>query len=166
MTFSFAKSALLALAMALVACAPEAPAPMPMETPAPTRAGAITISDPWISASPGGASVGAGYVTIVNQGEADRLVAVASPRALRVETHEMVMDGAIMKMRETDGIVIPAGETVTLAPEGRHLMFMDISAPFLPGETVPVQLTFERAGLVSVSFEVRQRGPAAGSGGH
>jgi copper(I)-binding protein len=157
------KAWIIACAVALAACAPDAPpAPPPPEPPAPTQTGGVTISDAWIAASPGGASTGAGYVTIVNVGEADRLISVASPRALRVETHEMVMDGAIMKMRETDGVVIPAGESVALAPEGRHLMFLDIVSPFMAGETVPVQLTFERAGLVSVSFQVRQRGAPAG----
>ena len=35
------------------------------------------------------------------------------------------------------------------------LMFMDIGAPFVDGETVPVTLTFEKAGKVELTLAVK-----------
>jgi copper(I)-binding protein len=73
----------------------------------------------------------------------------------------MAMEGEVMKMRQvTNGIEIPAGQTVELKPGGLHLMFFKVSEPFQEGATVNVTLTFERAGAVDVALPV---GPARGN---
>lgn len=150
--------ALLAFA---AACNPPTP-PAPAEQAQP--AGALEVRDPWARATAGGASVAAGYMTIANRTEADdRLLSVSSPRAARVEIHEMTMDNAVMRMRAVEGgLAIPAGETITLAPGGLHLMFLDVTAPFVEGEETPVTLTFENAGAFEITLPVR----AGGQGGH
>ncbi|MDX2274337.1 MAG: copper chaperone PCu(A)C [Hyphomonadaceae bacterium] len=117
----------------------------------------IAVSDAWAAATPGGATVGAGYMTIANNGPADTLVRVSSPRAPSVELHEMSMDGDIMRMRPVANFTVPADGVVSLTPSGFHLMFIDLSAPFVAGETVQVTLTFERAGVVEVDMPVRNR---------
>src|SRR5471032_1431700 len=85
--------------------------------------GTITIEKPFSRATPGGAKVGAGYMTITNKGAAaDRLLSASSPAAEKIQVHEMSMDGGIMKMRELPGgLPIDAGKTVSLAPGGYHL---------------------------------------------
>ena len=117
----------------------------------------ISIEKPFSRATPGGAQVGAGYMTITNKGAAaDRLMAAASPAAGQVQIHEMSMDGGIMKMRElASGLTIGAGKTVALAPGGYHLMLMGLKAPLKAGDKVPVTLTFEKAGKVDVSLDVQ-----------
>ena len=82
----------------------------------------------------------------------------------------MKMDGDVMRMRELDGgLPIPAGGSVDLKPGGYHIMFMDLAAPLVEGETVEVVLTVERAGDVTVAFPVMEpghgRGHAHGNGG-
>lgn len=70
----------------------------------------------------------------------------------------MAMDGDVMRMRElADGLVVPAGETVTLAPGGYHVMFMDLQKPLVKGEVISVTLTFEKAGDVTMDFPVIER---------
>jgi periplasmic copper chaperone A len=130
--------------------------------PSPTEpSGGVEISAAWAAPTPGGVDVSAGYLTIANStAENDRLVAAASPRAERVEIHEMAMDGAVMRMRRAEALDIPAGEQVALAPGGLHLMFFGVTQPFAEGEEIPVTLTFERAGAVDVTLPV-QRGPDA-----
>jgi copper(I)-binding protein len=120
-------------------------------------AGNLTIEQPFSRATPGGAKVGGGYMTIVNKGtSADKLVAAASPAAERVEIHEMSMQGSVMKMQELpNGLPIDAGKTVSLAPGGYHLMMMGLKAPLKQGDKVPVTLTFEKAGKVDVMLDVR-----------
>jgi copper(I)-binding protein len=124
--------------------------------------GTIAIEKPFSRATPGGAQVAAGYMTIVNKGAvADRLIAVASPAADKVQVHEMSMDGGVMKMRELpNGLPIEAGKSVSLAPGGYHLMMMGLKAPLKAGDKVPVTLTFEKAGKVDVTLEVQSIGGA------
>jgi hypothetical protein len=72
------------------------------------------------------------------------------------------MSDGMMKMRElTDGLPIPPEDSVTLEPAADHLMFQDLKRPLKKGETFPATLTFEKAGTVSVTFEVRGTGAAA-----
>lgn len=59
--------------------------------------------------TPGGVDV-SGYLTIVNgTSAADRLVSASSPRAARMEIHEMSMNGNVMQMRQIDALEIGAG---------------------------------------------------------
>jgi uncharacterized protein YcnI/copper(I)-binding protein len=127
----------------------------PQAAPAVTL-GSLALSGAFTRATLPAAKVGGGYVTITNTGaDGDRLVAVTSPAAQKVELHEMKMEGDQMKMGpKEDGIEIPAGETVTLAPGGVHIMFMGLAAPFVEGETVPVTLTFEKTGTVEIELMV------------
>ncbi|MEI2299861.1 copper chaperone PCu(A)C [Ensifer sp. MJa1] len=120
------------------------------------KLGDLDISGGSVKAMLPGAKVGGGFLTIKNGGAAeDRLVAVESPAAARVEIHEMKMENDVMKMRKLDdGIALPAGKTVELKAGGLHLMFMDVKAPFKEGDAVPVTLTFEKAGKVDATFPV------------
>ena len=62
-----------------------------------------------------------------------------------------------MRMRPVAHFTVPADGVVSLTPGGFHLMFMELPAPFVAGETVPVTLTFEHAGAVNVNLTVRER---------
>lgn len=138
--------------------APIAPAEAPSRAP-------LEIRDAWAAPTPGGVDVSAGYLTIVNPTDAeDTLIAASSPRAERVEVHEMSMDGAVMRMRPVEGgLDIPAGATVTLGPAGQHLMFYGVQTPFAEGERIPATLRFARGGDMAVELSVR-RAPSGHSG--
>jgi len=117
----------------------------------------ISIENPFSRATPGGAKVGAGYMTIINKGTAaDRLVSATSPAAGKVEIHEMSMQDNVMKMRELPaGLPIEAGKSISLAPGGYHLMLMGLKAPLKQGDKVPVTLTFAKAGKIEVTLDVQ-----------
>ena len=71
------------------------------------------------------------------------------------QIHEMAMQGDVMKMRPlADGLEIPAGKTVVLAPGGFHIMFMGLKQTLVEGETITVTLTFEKAGTVDVVLPI------------
>ena len=127
------------------------------------KVGAITIEAPWSRATPGGAKVAAGYLSIKNDAATpDRLVSVTADIAGRAGIHQMSMADGMMKMRElTDGLPIPAQGSVVLDPASYHLMFLDLKKPLKEGETFQATLNFEKAGNVSVTFEVRVMGAAA-----
>lgn len=131
-------------------------------------AGDLSISHAWTRATPPKAKTGGGFVEIVNSGaEADRLVKASSDVAGKVELHEMAVTDGVMKMRELEGgIDIPAGETVTLKPGGLHIMFMGLNQSFEEGATVPVVLTFEKAGDVAVELAIAKMGAKSMEAGH
>ncbi|MBD9525803.1 copper chaperone PCu(A)C [Paracoccus sp. PAR01] len=118
--------------------------------------GDLTITQGYSRATPPGAPVGGGFLTVANGGaEADRLVAATSPAAKKVEIHEMAMEGDVMKMRQLpEGVEIPAGTSVELKPGGLHLMLMGLEHPLVEGDSLPLTLTFEKAGKVDLSLKV------------
>lgn len=132
---------------------------------APVTVGDLEITGAFTRATLPNAPVGGGYLTITNRGGADdRLVSVSTPAAGMSQIHEMKMEGDVMKMNELpDGLVIPAGGSVALAPGGYHLMFMDLTGPFVEGQSITVTLTFEKAGAVDVQLPIGSpaaKGPA------
>ena len=120
------------------------------------KLGDLDISGGYVRAMLPGQPVGGGYITIHNAGKSDdKLTSVTSSSAGKVELHEMKMEGEIMKMREIKGgIAIPAGATVTLAPNTMHMMFKQVKMPFKQGGTVPVMLMFDKAGMVDINLPV------------
>jgi periplasmic copper chaperone A len=126
---------------------------------AEVKAGDIVIESPWARATPKGAEVGGGYLTIENNGAApDRLTGGTADFA-KVEIHEMKTANGVMTMRELKGgLAIPAHGSVRLAPGGIHLMFAHLTKPLVKGETVKATLTFEHAGSVPVEFPVEGLG--------
>lgn len=120
--------------------------------------GSINISSPFTRATLPNAPVGGGFMSIENTGaEADMLVSVSAAPDLAgaAQIHTMAMDGDVMKMRQlVDGLEIPSGETVVLAPGGNHIMFMGLKKPFVEGQSVKVTLTFAKAGSVEVELPV------------
>lgn len=132
--------------------------------------GALKVTSAWARATPKGAAVGGGYLTITNTGkEADRLVGGASDVSSGVEVHEMSMDGGVMKMRPVSGgLEIKPGQTVTLKPGGLHIMFTGLKKPLVQGQHLKVTLVFAKAGKIDVDFAIAgigAQGPGGMSGG-
>jgi periplasmic copper chaperone A len=125
--------------------------------------GNLVITQAWSRATPGGAQVAGGYLTIENKGSLpDRLLSGSTDAASRIEIHEIAMDKGIMTMRPIEGgLFIEAGKALKFEPGGRHLMFIGLAAPFREGEQISVSLAFESAGKVTVPFAVQGIGAHA-----
>src|SRR5882724_13668542 len=150
----FAVVTLAATLFAAPACAQE------------VKAGDLVITQAWSRATPSGAKIAGGYLTIENKGAApDRLISGSGDFAGKVEIHEMAMNNGVMTMRPLDkGLVIEPGKTVKLAPGGYHLMLMDLKGPLKQGDKVPLALEFEKAGKVNLSLDVQAVGAQAPGG--
>jgi copper(I)-binding protein len=71
------------------------------------------------------------------------------------------MEGGMMRMKALpQGVEIPAGGVVKLAPGGLHLMLFGPKAAVKPGDRIPVTLTFAKAGKVKMELAAESR-PAA-----
>lgn len=147
------------LAGALVFAMPafaQHPTPAVQPADAVVKIGDLEISGAFSRATLPNAPVAGGFLTIRNTGAADdRLIAAAADIAGEMQLHEMAMDGDVMRMRELpDGIPLPGSKTVVLRPGGLHVMFMDLKQPLVEGTSVPVSLTFEKAGTVTIEMSV------------
>ena len=128
------------------------------------RAGAIAIGHPHARATVAGQSIGGGFLKLDNKGGDDRLMSASATVSSSVEIHEMKMEGDVMRMRQVDGIALPAGKTVELKPGGYHIMFIGLKVPLKAGVKFPMKLRFERAGEVEVMVNVEAPAAAAASG--
>ncbi len=125
----------------------------------------VEVADAWARATPPGAKVAAGYLTIHNRSPVpDRFVGATCALAARVETHVTTSEGGVTRMRGVKGYDVPAGGSFELKPGGAHLMFVDIKRAFKEGEKIPATLRFEHAGEVKVEFHVAPLGAASGHG--
>lgn len=105
----------------------------------------------------GGAN-SAAYMVIRNTGsEADKLIAASTDAAKTVELHTVIEEGGMMRMRQVEGgIDIPANGQVELKPGGFHVMLIGLTRDLNAGDKVELTLTFEKAGQIPVTAEVRQ----------
>jgi len=144
--------------------------------------GKIEVSGAWARTSPMVEGAGAAYMVIENTGsEADVLIGASSPAAKTTEVHEtylveespaasmdggmaspaasadggMGSGGTMMGMRPIPRLDIPAGGSVELKPGSYHIMLIELVAPLKAGEKIDITLTFEKAGEVKVTAEVK-----------
>jgi copper(I)-binding protein len=169
-TASTLAAALLA-ATFLVACGDDGDA----RTAATADPSTIEVDGAWARTSPSMATAGAAYMTITNTGDVGdslRGGSVDPSVAGSVELHQTVaaegddsmttttgMGGGTMTMVPVDEIIVSGGETVALEPGGYHLMLLDLVEPLEVGATVELTLTFERAGEIEVTADVRDVAP-------
>ncbi|MGW1667174.1 copper chaperone PCu(A)C, partial [Streptomyces microflavus] len=123
---------------------------------APANAGAakgtpqLRIVDPYIP-QPSSADVAAGYLIVQNDGDtADRLLSVASPLSGEVMLHQTSGNS----MQHIPGLDVPAHGKGVLARGGNHIMFMNPNRAVRKGDTVPLTLTFQHTGSVTVQVPV------------
>jgi copper(I)-binding protein len=129
-------------------------------TPGATTAGPgakPSISGAWVRPPQGMDRPAAGYFVVTGGGQADALIGASSPVAGSVEMHETTTDASGMTgMHPISRVEVAAGATVSFQPGGYHLMFMELSGTIAVGGTVQIELTFEKAGKITVQAEVKQ----------
>ncbi len=131
--------------------------------------GQIQVEDSWVRAAPTGVMAMAGYMTIYNRGNQERmLVGAQSPAFARVMLHRTVFEGDVSRMEHQHMIKIPAGATLKFEPNSYHLMMMEPKQKLQSGERVTVTLQFKNGENQEVDYEVRpvMEGVGQGSGGH
>ncbi len=124
----------------------------------------VKIDNAWARAPAPGQKTASAYVELTSAADA-ALVSASSPFAGRVELHSMTLDGGVMRMRPLSRIELPAGRTVKLAPNGMHLMVLDLKQPLKVGDKLSLVLRIQpmagSATTLKIEAEVR---PAAPSG--
>ncbi len=101
----------------------------------------VTVTDPWVRATVPAQKATGAFMQLTSKTDA-RLVEASSP-GLRTEIHEMALQDNVMRMRQLDGLDLPAGKTVELKPGGYHVMFFDVKNQIKEGDVIPLKLVFE-----------------------
>lgn len=131
------------------------------------QAASIEVKNAWVRAAVPGQTATGAFMTLTHKDGA-RLVRASSAVAAVTEIHQMKMEGDVMKMREmAQGLNLPAGRPVELAPGGNHLMLMDLKGALAKDTLVPVTLWFKDANGVETKLElnlpVAMSAPKAGT---
>jgi len=126
------------------------------------QAPTVEVSDAWARATTSMARAGGVFLTMKATGGSDRVVSASSPVADRVELHETIRDGNVMRMREVPELRVQQSEPTVLKPGGLHIMLMGLKQQLNRGDSFPLTITFEKAPAVTVTVTVQ----AAGAGGH
>ena len=149
----------IALAAGLLAALACTALDQPSALAADVAVGDLRIEHPWTRATPGGAQVAGGYLTIVNKGTtADHLTGGSLDGAATFGLHSMSMSGGVMEMRPIGPLEIPAGGSLTLDPSAKHIMFGGLKHGLKKGDVVAGTLTFQRTGTIAVRFTVESIG--------
>jgi hypothetical protein len=136
----------------------------------PVAVGDLSISNMWSRQAPatmaeaspspaargGFAGMAATFMIITNNGATpDRLVGATTDVATRVELDEIkVGSGGMAMVPLTDGLPIPAGETVAITPGKFHIILVGLTRDLVAGDHFDLTLSFETAGDVIVSVPV------------
>ncbi|MBI1260623.1 MAG: copper chaperone PCu(A)C [Rhizobiales bacterium] len=113
----------------------------------------VRVFDAWARASVLASRPGAAYVTIESTSD-DTLIGASTPVAEQVMIHAVEKDGDVSRMKHIETLELPAGERITLAPGGMHLMLMGLQDKLSEGTTFPMTLSFENAGEITVEVSV------------
>ncbi len=112
------------------------------------------VDDAWVRTTvPGQPSSGA-FMRITADTDS-KLLSVSSPVARDVQIHEMSMTDDVMHMGPVESVALPAGKTVSLDPDGYHVMLMGLVGQIKVGDQVPLTLTIESDKGVRETIEVK-----------
>lgn len=122
----------------------------------------ISIQHAWASATPPKATVGHGYMTIVNSSaEPDHLLAATADVSRTAEIDGLRRADSSPHMEQLLNLDVPAGGSIVLQPGSYHILLRNLKKPLTPGETFRGTLTFARSGVISVEYKVEPRDRAA-----
>ena len=127
----------------------------------------VVASAGWSRATVPGSTTAVGYLLLTNTGtEARDLLKITSPLCDKVMLHRSSVDSqGVARMWPVGALSIKPGETIRFEPNGLHVMFMELSAPFVAGTRVPLQLQFEDEKEITLLLEVRPLVPEAAPAG-
>ncbi len=131
-----------------------------------TKAGQLKIVHPYVKEPPPGVTEAVVSMTIRNSGSRpDTLLAATSPRAASavIVAPPAAAGGTVAQGAPAqDRIDIPAGGSVKLAPAGPLIRLTGLTKPLTSYDTLPLSLTFARAGRIEVEVMVEEGdGPPA-----
>lgn len=97
------------------------------------------------------------YMQLLNIGASDTLVEIRTDVAEKVEIHETVIDANdVMRMQALEnGLALPNGQTITLAPAGLHIMLIQVREPLVTGQAIALTFVYQSGAEQVIAVPVR-----------
>jgi len=115
----------------------------------------VEVVKAWADRLPAAQHALAGYMVIRNNtARDDRIVSASSAIAERVKFELASHDAEGTAFVAVDKLLVPGRTVTVLEPGGTYLYFSGLRRDVAAGEMIPVTLTFEKAGNVTVRIEV------------
>ncbi|MDF2964636.1 MAG: hypothetical protein K0Q51_24 [Rickettsiaceae bacterium] len=121
-----------------------------------TKAPAVEITNAW--ARPSTTTSSAIYMVISNPSANDATLAyvTALDVANKVAIHQTATEsGGLARMVHLDKVVIPAGQSIELKPNGIHIMLMDLKKQLKAGDKFKATLKFDDGSAKVIEVEVK-----------
>jgi copper(I)-binding protein len=113
------------------------------------------VTGAWVRTGAAGAVTGA-YAVVHNPGaDSVRLVAARSDVADTIELHETMQHDGMVGMQPQAALVVPARDSLVLAPGGKHFMLKGLTRDLTVGEQVRFTITFDDGRSVEFNVDVR-----------
>ncbi|WP_233994057.1 copper chaperone PCu(A)C [Porphyrobacter sp. AAP60] len=143
--------------LGLAACSGDADAPT--EAATPTLAEGITVSNARLVLAPVAGNPAAVYFDLSYAGDAAvTLASVTVDGAGMSMIHQTMEKDGAMTMMDAEPVTLVTGTPVQFAPGGLHVMAMQPSDAWKPGETVSITLTLSDGTTESFDAVVRAAG--------
>ena len=118
----------------------------------------LTFSNAWIRPAPTTANSMAAYFTVANNSpETINIINFNSPQFRTVMIHDTIIENGVASMEHRDVLSIPAGESITLAPLGTHMMLVSPNKPLDVGKFTQINLLAKDGKIYSHYIEVRSQ---------
>ena len=117
----------------------------------------ISVEGAYARATPPNVTTSAFFGNIKNNGNADRfIVSAQSQSAGKVELHDVIIDGDVMKMRQVKKIKIPAEQSTQLKPGSLHIMLFKLKQPLKEKNNIEVTLTFANGEQKTITAPIKK----------
>lgn len=122
----------------------------------------LSVEQAWARESPPGSPNGAVYFTVKNSGAVDKLIGVgiSSGIADRAELHTHKHEDGMMRMQKVEAIEVPENDHAMLKPHGGHVMLIGLKQLLQEGESITLELRFEKAGTMNIEVPVLKESPS------
>jgi copper(I)-binding protein len=114
----------------------------------------LSVDKGWVRLPAVAGRPGAAYFTVHGGAQADTLLGVSTPAALRAELHETMDQAGVKSMQPARDLPVPAKGVLAFAPGGRHVMLFDLGPGVKPGTRVPLALAFAGGKTLEVQAQV------------
>ncbi len=118
----------------------------------------VWLGNAWMRAGAAGATTGAYAVIYNTRSDSVNVIGATSDVADTVEVHESMNHDGMVHMEPQRSLTIPAGDSVVLAPGGKHFMVRVLQRTLTAGEVVDVRILLSNGAVVNVPFAVRPIG--------
>lgn len=121
------------------------------------QASDVMIHDAYARAMPPSAVNSAIFTTLMNHSDETRtLISATTPAAGKVELHDVIMEGEVMKMRQVESIQIPAQGSTELKPGSLHIMLFDLASRLEEGQNITLTLNYANGDAQTVEVPVKK----------